>query len=1081
MTCDMDAVLDYWHSVEFFNSYDLDDQLERARDRRQTTICVRADATARDSWEPAVGQAGDLYLVPFDVSIATRAIDEHVAARAAARTAIEKIRDEEMAPEGLTCFARLTIGAEGRSSGDNLSVSALPWALGRLRDGELSDLSAEAFDADAAMLKRDFDVLLGNATVIDYAVLSEMVGRLHAWAGLEPGSGLLAYMVIRPANNGRPAQARAALRKDDAAPPQTDLDEADMDGDAEDDAAGSDLPILNSFYVRDLADARRLLKSEAPPRALLAYLASQDRSKIDLDDYPGGQREIVDVLRPANGIEGRWPSPPHHVQSLMQQYSLNRMKSLPAGGILAVNGPPGTGKTTLLRDLIAHLLVERATVLAALPHWRDGLSDERVEVRFATKTYSLPVLALALTGFEIVVASTNNVAVENLSLELPLSRHVDEPLRERLSYFQPVAVKYAGTRASKPWALKEPVWGLVAAALGKHANRRRFRNIFINHAATPDHKPVNHFLRNDEVDFSSWDAKGAMTYWRYVSKHASTRVAFGAAQSRFRSAWAAFEAARRELEKLDERLSALETIWPQVAEHYPDVAPFSLGDLKGQRKRLEARIERLDQDALHFERRLGPSWIRWASKWFRRDAYRGWHAAIEGAHVLRNVCDDLDEAEQLREKYHVPLWSGVDLAHGSEIERTRNQKHAFWQGEVLNALRNELLASAMALHEAFFLNVQTEFKGLPFALSNLLSSPPASGVKALWQWFFMLTPVVSSTFASIRRQFAGLGPEDLGWLVIDEAGQAAPQAAVGAMMRAQRVVVVGDPRQIPPVVTQSTQLLANLGEHWLGARRARYAVNQHSVQSHADRVCAFGVRNPIRPEEFIGVPLLVHRRCHDPMFEIANAVAYGGRMLHEKKACASESHCPSPHPVLGPSDWWDVRGAGGEESKYVAEQGMRVFDALVRLYRHTEQPDSNMPDAFVITPFRHVKRGLVDLLGDRARWELALAGTGRRPPANLSEWIRTCVGTVHTFQGKESDAVFFVLGCDARHEGAMDWASAEPNLLNVAVTRAKTYLYVVGDRRLWGGKDHFNVALRLLAQHADQAGAQASASIGRTA
>ncbi|WP_260427075.1 hypothetical protein [Burkholderia stagnalis] len=127
----MDAVLDYWHSVEFFNSYDLDDQLERARDRRQTTICVRADATARDSWEPAVGQAGDLYLVPFDVSIATRAIDEHVAARAAARTVIEKIRDEEMAPEGLTCFARLTIGAEGRSSGDNLSVSALPWALGR--------------------------------------------------------------------------------------------------------------------------------------------------------------------------------------------------------------------------------------------------------------------------------------------------------------------------------------------------------------------------------------------------------------------------------------------------------------------------------------------------------------------------------------------------------------------------------------------------------------------------------------------------------------------------------------------------------------------------------------------------------------------------------------------------------------------------------------------------------------------------------------------------------------------------------------------------------------------------------------
>ncbi|KVC64306.1 hypothetical protein WI72_07620 [Burkholderia ubonensis] len=1085
MTCDMDAVLDYWHSVEFFNSYDLDDQLDHARDRRQTTICVHADSTACDSWEAAVGQAGDLYLVPFDVSIATRLIDEHVAARAAARTVIERVRDEEMAPEGLTCFAKLTIGAGGRSAGDDLSVSALPWALGRLRDGELSDLSAEAFEADAAMLKRDFDALLGNAAEIDFDVLSAMVDRLHAWAGLAPRSGLLAYMVIKPANNGRPAQPRAALRTDDDATPQAGLDEAGADGDTEEEAAGSDLPILNSFYVRDLADARRWLKSAAPPRALRAYLASHDASKIDLDEYPAGQREIVDTLRPANGIAGRWPSAPRHVQSLMQQYSLNRMKTLPVGEILAVNGPPGTGKTTLLRDLIAHLLVERANVLAALPHWRDGLTGERVEAEIGRKIYPLPVLAPALTGFEIVVASTNNVAVENLSLELPQSRHVDERLRDRLSYFGPVATKYAGSHASKPWKLEEPVWGLVAAALGKRANRRLFSNVFNHYAATPNDKPGDRFLRNDEVDFDSWDAKGAMTYWRYWREQGNVRVPFRTAQLRFQSAHEAFEAARLELERLDARLIALEAVWTQVVEHCPEAAPLSRSNLEKQRARLESRIARLDRDALHFERRLGPSWIRWASKWIRRDAYRGWRTATEAAHLLRNVCDDLDEAEQIRAKYRVPLWSGVDLAHGEETERASSQKHAFWQCEALNTLRNELFASAMTLHEAFFLNVHAEqprFNDLVFALSNLLlSRPPASGAKALWQWFFMLTPVVSSTFASVRQQFAGLGPEDLGWLVIDEAGQAVPQAAVGAMMRAQRVVAVGDPLQIPPVVTQSTQLLANLGEHWLATRRARFAVNYHSVQSFADRICAFGVRHPTMSEQFVGIPLIVHRRCHDPMFEIANTIAYGGRMLHEKKGKAGDSHLPAPHPVLGASDWWDIRGPSADESKYVAQQGMRVFDALVSLYRQTEQADGVMPDAFVITPFRHVKRGLVDLLRDRARWEQALNGSGKHPPADLSKWIRTCVGTVHTFQGKESDVVFFVLGCDARHEGAMDWASVEPNLLNVAVTRARKYLYVVGDRTLWGQKRHFDVALRLLTRHAQQAGVQAPASLGRTA
>ena len=51
------------------------------------------------------------------------------------------------------------------------------------------------------------------------------------------------------------------------------------------------------------------------------------------------------------------------------------------------------------------------------------------------------------------------------------------------------------------------------------------------------------------------------------------------------------------------------------------------------------------------------------------------------------------------------------------------------------------------------------------------------------------------------------------------------------------------------------------------------------------------------------------------------------------------------------------------------------------------------------------------------------------------------VGTVHTFQGKEAPVVFFVLGADKQSSGAAQWAVSEPNMMNVAATRAKKEFY----------------------------------------
>lgn len=91
---------------------------------------------------------------------------------------------------------------------------------------------------------------------------------------------------------------------------------------------------------------------------------------------------------------------------------------------------------------------------------------------------------------------------------------------------------------------------------------------------------------------------------------------------------------------------------------------------------------------------------------------------------------------------------------------------------------------------------------------------------------------------------------------------------------------------------------------------------------------------------------------------------------------------------------------------------------------------------------------------------MSAAGHGPQAPkiTELRDWCKERIGTVHTFQGKEESIVWLVLGCDQRTAGAARWASDKPNLLNVAVTRAKHRCFLIGDQSLWGGLRHFTAA-----------------------
>ncbi|MEJ7235619.1 hypothetical protein WL381_12030, partial [Staphylococcus epidermidis] len=56
----------------------------------------------------------------------------------------------------------------------------------------------------------------------------------------------------------------------------------------------------------------------------------------------------------------------------------------------------------------------------------------------------------------------------------------------------------------------------------------------------------------------------------------------------------------------------------------------------------------------------------------------------------------------------------------------------------------------------------------------------------------------------------------------------------------------------------------------------------------------------------------------------------------------------------------------------------------------------------------------------------------------------------------------FVVGTDKTQEGAVNWSCEKPNLLNVAVTRAKKEFYVIGDMSRIQSKPFYEIIYKEL-------------------
>jgi len=1000
--------------------------------------------------------------------------------------------DPEEAPaRGQSALFACTVDADGYLVEESAVLSACAWAIGQILHGKpiLTGFREDALDYAEGLQKltgvtkiladsfRDAvpDAVSSGVTVAVTAALGPVGGPLAAAGGAMAGSlaGKLAKSAVgakdseqtktepdrEPRSRARLGQApltgsdlyrftaelagRLGVTKD-LHPQNIRVSSYEISASRVGEPPEQQT-FLNSYIAGDLALMSVALKRGNVGAALSQYLATRPGStRTDVQKEPLCVRA---GCAPDRIPSGRWVTDTTRPLALSQQFAVNQiLRTLgEADGLFAVNGPPGTGKTTMLRDLIAAIVVKRAIELACLASPSEAFTTTREQWQPVQYSHTITTPNPKLAGFEIVVASSNNGAVENVSTEIPGPKGIDGQWRDAsavVNYFSHIAGYDA--------------WAMVAARLGNRAHRAAFaRDFWFNSDSS-----MQNVLKQPAALRTDWpDAVASfrralsrvkdLSAERSMVSHCISRFPVASrdraqADADLESAITLREKLETEQQDADRRLHVADDRWQMassaLAAHRPG-RPGLFALLSG-RGRTTRRIWETEHAELN-GRFVAADRERDSVSRTARDVANRLAAACRDEGNARSRRDRLThELEELRRQVraarlrwgdHVP--DGPEYAETIEQEQIqRREKSAPWADAEFTAARTELFLAALALHKALILAEATTFRRNLSALMDILGGkgrPSNAATLAVWQTFFLVVPLVSTTFASFDKLFGGLGCEALGWLFVDEAGQAPPQHAVGALWRARRAVIVGDPLQLKPVVTLpwggQRALLREfgVGEQWAPSRT--------SVQQVADRLAEHGTALPgLASDEpvWVGTPLRVHRRCDRLMFGISNQIAYDGLMVFGT---------PDRPAFHGQDEWRQIRSATSN-GHWIPAEGEELRSVLSQL----RDAGIAATQIRVISPFRMVAGQAMKV------HELVFPEVSGR---DREKWV----GTVHTMQGKEADVVILILGGNPDRPGARSFATREPNLLNVAVTRAKRRLYVIGNRDTWGNEPYFNV------------------------
>ena len=253
-------------------------------------------------------------------------------------------------------------------------------------------------------------------------------------------------------------------------------------------------------------------------------------------------------------------------------------------------------------------------------------------------------------------------------------------------------------------------------------------------------------------------------------------------------------------------------------------------------------------------------------------------------------------------------------------------------------------------------------------------------------------------------------------VVIDEASQCDIASAIPLILRAKQLVVIGDPLQLKHITSLNKFEEEKIKEHLHLSGSVYLKYKEKSLWDYSESF----ITNASNNNKVVNIDR--HYRCHPNIIGYSNEAFYNPKLGVDLKICTkSEDYTIQPSGIK----WINVKGTHQANNVNINEEEIaKSVELAINLAN--QNPNISIG---IVTPFRHQ----ADALHNRL-------------PVHMRD--RIVANTVNIFQGDEKDVMIYSLVVTNNSpDSKIYWIdNMVPESVNVAITRARNTIYIVGNK-----------------------------------